>query len=110
MMRNLYLLFFFLIVLNARSQTRFDRALNIPVTENGSQLRFPWTGGINFPWFSSMDLNGETLPDIFFLDHHNNRILTFTNNGSQNPDQAWDYAPQYAGQFPPVNKFAFLYD
>ena len=94
----------------AIAQTRFVPDFTIPVTENNNPLRSPWAGGINFPWFSSIDLNGDTLQDLFLVDRQNNRIQTYINNGSTNRNLAWDYAPQFASQFPYVNKFAFLYD
>jgi hypothetical protein len=108
-MRNL-LCFILLLPLFVNCQTNFIPQPNIPVKENSSFLHNPWAGGINFPYFSSVDLNGDTLMDLFLVDRMNNRILTFTNNGNTNRDLAWDYAPQFMNQFPPVNKFAFLYD
>lgn len=92
------------------SQTVFNRALQIPVVENGDVLRFPWAGGINFPKLSEIDLNGDNSPDIFIFDSYNNRIQTFINNGNTAFDLAWDYAPEYISQFPPVKFWAFLYD
>src|SRR5437868_6087246 len=107
-MRKIILHVFLILSAFSDAQTRFDRQLNIPVTENGATLRFPWAGGINFPLISPIDLNGDGRTDIFLYDHHNKRILTFVNNGNLSADQAWDYAPEYASQFPPVNKFAYL--
>src|SRR6187402_1908044 len=104
------LLFLFLLSQYSFSQTQFKRDLTIPVTENSNQLQNPWAGGLNFPWFSSIELNGDTLQDLFIVDRHNARITTYINNGNPDRDLAWEYAPEYAGQFPPLNKFAFLYD
>jgi hypothetical protein len=104
------LLLFILLPFITKGQTAFILQDTIPVKENNAFLHNPWAGGINFPWFSSIELNGDTLQDLFFVDRHNLRVMTFINNGSTNREQAWDYAPQYASQFPPVNKFAFLYD
>ncbi len=108
-MRLLIILCLFLPVI-CFGQTQFKLKNDIHVVENGVTLRNAWAGGINFPWFSSIELNGDTLPDLFFFDHHNNRVLTFTNNGNPNRDLAWDYAPEFASQFPAVYKFAFLFD
>ncbi len=109
-MRKLLLFAALLIPILAFPQARFDRMLNIPVTEGTNTLTFPWAGGINFPKISSIDLNMDGLDDLFLFDNLNNRILTFSNNGSTDYNLAWDYAPQYAFQFPPVNSWAFLYD
>jgi hypothetical protein len=94
----------------SNAQTRFDRQLNIPLKEGSNNLLFPWAGGINFPWVSPIDLDNDGRQDLFLYDHHNGRILTFLNNGNANADNAWDYAPQYRFQFPPIIKWAFLYD
>lgn len=91
------------------AQNRFDRNDTIPVYIGGVPLLNPWAGGINFPLMSEIDLNGDGLHDIFIYERDNNRILTFLNNGDTTVN-AWRYAPQYARQFPPVNKWAFLYD
>lgn len=109
-MKRLFFLFYCLFTISSFGQTRFDRELNIPVKEGGFSLRFPWAGGINFPWISSIDLNNDSLKDLFLFDHHNNRILTFLNNGNTSAELAWDYAPDFALQFPIVNKWVFLYD
>ena len=109
-MKKFLFLFYYLISIAASAQTQFDRVLNIPVHEGSKSLRFPWAGGINFPWISSIDLNADGLKDLFLFDHHNDRILTFLNNGNLNADLAWDYNPDYSNQFPPVNKWVFLYD
>lgn len=92
------------------AQNTFNRVDTIPVTENSQLLRNPWTGGINFPNINSIDLNGDGLKDLMLFDRMNNRIVCFLNNGSTNYNQAWDYAPQYNSQFPPVRNWALLYD
>ena len=104
------MLFLCVHALLAASQARFDRDLTIPVVENGNTLRNPWAGGINYPWISPIDLNVDGLYDLFLFDKHNNRITTFLNNGSASASTAWDYAPEYAQQFPAANKWVFLYD
>lgn len=95
--------------LQLSAQYRFDRNDSIPVRVGSSQLLNPWTGGINFPLMSEIDLNGDGLHDIFMYERDNNRVLTYLNNGDTSV-AAWIYAPQYAKQFPPINKWAFLYD
>jgi hypothetical protein len=107
-----WILFLILIYssLEINAQANFKRTLDIPVIENGNPLLYPWAGGINFPWINSIDLNGDNVMDLFLYDHHNSRILTFLNNGKTNADSAWDYAPEYMFQFPPVNRWALLYD
>lgn len=91
-------------------QGRFKRESGIPVTESSNLLHMPWAGGINFPWISPVDINGDVMKDLYLFDRQNFRVQTFINNGNTNADLAWDYAPEYAFQFPPANKWAFLYD
>lgn len=91
------------------SQARFDRIDTITVREAASNLLNPWAGGINFPLMSEIDLNGDGIHDLFVFDVHNNRILPFLNDGTPNIN-AWHYAPLYVSKFPPINKWAMLYD
>lgn len=100
-----------LLFLNGVSgQNVFQRVDTVPVTVNGQLLVNPWTGGINFPNISSIDLNADGLKDLFLYDRHNERIVTFLNNGNTDYQNAWIYAPSYASQFPPISKWALLYD
>lgn len=103
--------FVFLIVFanNISAQARFDRVDTIPVREGSSYLVNPWAGGINFPIISEIDLNGDGLHDIFIFDSHNNRVIPFLNDGSPGVN-AWHFAPSYISKFPPINKWALLYD
>ena len=110
MKKKLFCIVFSFLAIAANGQARFDRIDSISVTVNSNSIRFPWAGGINFPNISEIDLNNDGRKDLFMFDRHNNRILTFVNNGSTNYTTAWDYAPVYATQFPPVNKWALLYD
>jgi hypothetical protein len=109
-MKKIVFQLFVVIPLLVQGQVKFERQLNIPVIESGDTLLFPWAGGINFPYMSSIRLNNDTISDIFMFDHHNNRIITFTGTGNSHSSTAWNYSPEYAGQFPPVKSWAFLYD
>src|ERR1043166_8725794 len=78
---------------------RFD---SIPVIENHIPLNNPWAGGINFPLFSEIDLNGDGVHDLFMVDRVNNRVSTFINDGTPGT-LAWHDAPEYISHFPPIN-------
>ncbi len=91
------------------AQTGFSRDTNIPVVVQGTQLAMPWAGGLNYPVFSEIDLNGDNVPDLFAFDKNNNRVITFVNTGAPGTD-CWQYAPQYADQFPVLRSWAYLYD
>lgn len=87
----------------------FNLVDTIPVVVNGTTLNNPWAGGINFPLFSEIDLNGDGIHDLFMFDRTNQRISTFINDGTAGVN-AWHYAPEYVSKFPPLNQWAFLYD
>ena len=66
---------------NAQS-IAFRRVDSIPVVVNNITLNNAWAGGINFPLFSEIDLNGDGIHDLFLYDRSNARISTFINDGS----------------------------
>ncbi len=105
---GLFLIFLF-ISISSFSQY-FSQIDSIPVVENSLLLRNAWAGGINYPNVSQIDLNGDGLKDLFLFDRLNSRITTYLNNGSTNADLAWDFAPQYATQFPYIANWVYLYD
>ena len=87
----------------------FRQVDSIPVVVNSIQLNNAWSGGINFPLFSEIDLNGDGIHDLFLFDRSNNRISTFINDGSAGI-HAWHYDPHYISKFPLINKWVRLYD
>lgn len=91
------------------AQVRFDRIDSIQVRHLGQNLINPWAGGLNYPLISDIDLDGDGRQDLFIFDRHDNRLLTFINSGDTST-RAWQFAPSYAAKFPPVNKWALLYD
>jgi len=91
------------------AQARFDRVDSIPVREGSTSLLNPWAGGINFPMVSEIDLNGDGIHDLFIFDAHNNRIIPYLNDGTPGVN-AWHFSPAYIPKFPPINKWALLYD
>ncbi len=93
----------------------FQRVDSIPVVVGGITLNNPWSGGINFPFFSEIDLNGDGIHDLFEFDrlqsltYSEGRISTFINDGTGGVN-AWHCAPEYISKFPHINKWALLYD
>ncbi len=75
------------------------RILSIPVERSTISLREPWTGGMNSPQFSSINLNNDSFPDLFVFDKIGDKVLTYINNGTTG-DTAFTYAPQYEELFP----------
>ncbi len=77
----------------------FARWDSIPVSDGHHNMKLAWAGGLNNPQFSTIDLNGDGIRDLFVFERSNNRILTFLNQGT--PDSVdYKYAPQYAEAFP----------
>ncbi len=109
MKNTAFTLILFLLTITGKAQY-FNRIDTIRVLENGAQLRNPWAGGINFPAINELDVNGDGRKDIFIYDKFNSRISVFLNNGSTNYQQAWDYSPDYAFKFPPINQWVLMYD
>ena len=71
------------------------QANDILVIDGSDTLTNPWTGGFNAVQISKMDLNFDSLEDLFVFDRTGNKITTFINNGS-----TYSYAPEYEQLFP----------
>lgn len=88
---------------------RFDRQDTVSLFENGVALQNAWAGGLNFPLFNSVDLNGDGVKDMVAYDRVNSRLTCYVNDGS-NSLSAWKYDPSYASKFPYINRWALMYD
>lgn len=102
--------FLFLLKFRPMPQVRFDRVENVAVEIAGAPDAEPWSGGINYPLTSSLDMDGDGRKDLFVFDRFNNRVSCFLNTGSTNVVTAWQYAPEMVQRFPPINKWALFYD
>lgn len=70
------------------------------VVHGADTLRNAWTGGLNAPQFSNIDLNGDNQPDLFVFDRFNSRVVTYLNVAAAGGGRTWQYAPEYAALFP----------
>jgi hypothetical protein len=102
--------------LRAQSLAGFELIYNIPVYVNGDTLTNAWAGGINFPLWNEIDLNGDNIHDLLMYDRGRNgtyfdRISTFINDGTQSA-HPFQYAPQYIAKFPvlPPGNWMFTFD
>ncbi len=112
MMKNkIYTLIFALLnCVAAHAQYHFYFNDNIPVLVNGDTLALPWAGGFNCPQFSSIDLNGDGIKDLFVFDRDANKVITFINQGTANK-VSYRYAPEYQRKFPQdMQEWALLAD
>jgi hypothetical protein len=96
-MRKALLFLLFLPVL-VFGQQKFQ-ITGIPVFKNGNALQNPWVGGLNNPVISPIDLNQDSLMDMFIYDKAGWKPLAFLNTGSAH-QASFTYAPQYDPMFP----------
>ncbi|MEO0311519.1 MAG: hypothetical protein RIQ89_1176, partial [Bacteroidota bacterium] len=93
----------------SKANLPFSATNSILVIKNNDTLYNAWAGGLNYPLFSSIDLNGDNLKDIFVFDRSNNRISTYINTG-QAGLKAFRYDAKYVSKFPNMRGWAYCYD
>lgn len=76
---------------------------------NNEILKHAWTGGLNSPQFSEIDLNNDGIMDLFVFDRDGGRILTYINNGEIGKVD-YSYAPEYEHLFPKMSDWTLLAD
>lgn len=72
---------------------------NPPVLSGTDTLNLAWTGGLNNPIFSNIDLNFDGKQDLIVFEKAGKKILPFINQGNTGSTH-WEYAPGYANSFP----------
>ena len=96
---KLLVCFFGVFVVNSiTSQTKPHQVIpsnDIVVIDGFDTLSNPWTGGFNSVQISKIDLNFDSLEDLFVFDRTGNKVTTFLNNGN-----SYSYAPEYEQLFP----------
>lgn len=97
-----------LAVSTSYSQPSFER-LTFPVVSNGDTIDNPFTGGLNNPQPSKVDLNNDGVQDLFVFDRNGDIPLTFLYSG-QAGEVAYTYAPEFAENFPPIVNWVLLRD
>ncbi|MBF9236328.1 T9SS type A sorting domain-containing protein [Hymenobacter sp. BT683] len=72
------------------------------VVHGADTLRNAWTGGLNTPQFSTLDLNDDGQDDLFAFDRETSRAYTFLSVAAPGTaaGRRWAYAPQYESLFP----------
>ena len=105
-MKRLILLFSLLSSVTLYAQSyRFYYSNNPKFLKGSDTLLFPYTGGVNAPQFSNIDLNGDNRKDLFVFDRHTARVLCFLNLPS-----GYVHAPFYEQKFPLLQSWALLRD
>ena len=92
--------------LDPRSFGRYD---SIQVEAFGKNYKFPWVGGFNTPQFSTIDLNGDNIKDLFVFDRDGYVVKTFLNQGTPNTID-YTYNAEYESAFPLMKDYALGYD
>ena len=96
---------FLLLVFETSAQLELSR-FHIDVTESSTTLPNPWTGGLNNPQFSEIDLDNDGMQDIFIFDRQGSRVMTLLNMGGMN----YRYAPEFHDIFPKKPNWMLLRD
>ncbi|RAU84021.1 T9SS type A sorting domain-containing protein [Pontibacter arcticus] len=111
MMKRYFLLLFILCLpLLGHTQVQFKLKPDVPVTTTANQLAYPWSGGLNTPQFSSIDLNKDGQPDLFIFDRTARKVYTWL-AVQQNGTWKYSYAPEYEVFFPEeLNAWVLLRD
>lgn len=94
-MRYFLILSFFLFQ-NVNAQIFFDQSNSIQVSKNGVYLPLAWTGGLNAPQFSEVDINQDGYIDIVAFDRDAEFYIPFVLNPFVPPSQyAYEYIPKF---------------
>lgn len=107
-MKKLSLLLFALTFFTSLNGQFFQR-LDVPVTRNDAALPYPWTGGLNAPQWSSVDLNNDGKLDLYAFDRNGNMHLAFLHTGGAG-ETKYEFSPIHTANFPPCQFFVLMRD
>jgi hypothetical protein len=112
MLRRLPLLLALLLPLGAAAQFGFEyRPRLAPVVAGTDTLQLAWSGGLNSPQYSSIDLNGDGRNDLFVFERMTSQVHTYLSVAAPGGGRRWQYAPGYASLFPTdLRNWALLRD
>lgn len=99
----------FSITYNTNGQYVFSTDEPIEVRDMGHQMTFPFSGGLNTPMFSQIDLDLDGKLDLIIFDRVGRRILPMINKGSVNSIN-YEYTPALVDQFPTMSDFLMTAD
>lgn len=103
-MKHLYALLFILVsagqsLAQEKEPLQFRLRQDVPVTVAETQLPDAWSGGLNTPQFSTIDLNKDGQEDLFIFDRQLKKVYTWL-AVQQNGQWKYKYAPEYEVFFP----------
>lgn len=82
---------------------------HVTLNAYGKQRKLAWCGGFDNPQIAMGDLNKDGKQDLVVFERSNRRVRTFINTGVAGAP-VYNYAPQYALNFPPINDYLKLVD
>jgi hypothetical protein len=88
------------------SQINLYPADSIQITVGSEVLVNPFVGGINYPLWSAIDVNGDNILDLFCFDRTNDRISVYLNDGTSSP-HPYHYVPEFISRFPKPPLFSW---
>jgi len=83
----------------AQDSLQFRLRIDVPVVTATGALFDPWSGGLNTPQFSTIDLNKDGQPDLFIFDRMLQKVYTWL-AVQENGAWRYTYAPEYEVFFP----------
>ena len=86
----------------------FKRFDYLPVSENGNQLQYPWTGGLNSVQFGKADVNRDGKKDLIVYDKSNQKFCIFITLSANSTIYKFD--ANYATHFPGINGWMIVKD
>ena len=109
-MKKIILFFLPLFFFSIKNVTAQDvRRLDVDWEVQGNISVNALAGGLNAPQLSEVDLNNDGVLDLYIFDRVGDVHITFLNNGSTNGN-AFEFAPEFAANFPAVTDFVLLRD
>lgn len=82
-----------------QEQLRFRLRTDVPLATAAGKLANPWSGGLNTPQFSTIDLNKDGREDLFIFDRMLRKVFTYLAVQEQGRWR-YQYAPEYEAVFP----------
>lgn len=110
MIKTIIFAFLFFFFSNLYSQQNFIRWDSIVVTSSGDTLQNAFAGGLNFPQFSTIDVDGNGIQDLFVFDRSGNMPLVFLYDENNVDGTDYIYAPIYDTLFPKMEGWTLLVD
>ncbi len=91
------------------AQNVYQEDSSVQVFAYGSQRPLAWAGGLKSPQFAQADLNRDGLLDLVVFEWGDNVLQTYLNKGTSAAAR-YEYAPQFARNFPHVQDYLKLED